>query len=425
MLPEGNQRRREPAVELLVDATRPACAMPLFGMSLVERVLRAALEAGLGGSRVWLQEEGGAPTPLPADLLASLDVVREKAGPELAPRIVARASEAETLLVVEGDAVVDPRLLAHLTTTEGSRAAAAAPPRPACGRPSAVLRLEGSPTTQPAGRDLAELAAAWVADGTLVAESVTRVPPYLKKLRRDVTAYGFRIDGQPAIEATERFLFESNYKGSTDFFTKHVYPPLVWAMLRPLARHRVHPNWISVFNVLITFAAIPLFASGSWFLGLTFAYTMSVLDSVDGKLARLTYRSSKVGHVLDHGLDVVHPPLWYLAWAQGLQDPVLWTAGLWLLGAYVADRLVTEAFTRVTGGRSIHAWAEIDVRARTFISRRNINVPIFTVGLLLGVPAAAFMIVVAWQVATLAFHGLRLGAVVAELRSQRDGSPAT
>jgi len=37
----------------------------------------------------------------------------------------------------------------------------------------------------------------------------------------------------------ERFLFWSNYKGSTDFFTKYVYPPLVWLMVPPLARARV------------------------------------------------------------------------------------------------------------------------------------------------------------------------------------------
>ncbi len=74
---------------------------------------------------------------------------------------------------------------------------------------------------------------------------------------------------------------------------------------------------------------------------------------------------------------------------------------------YVLDRLVTEAFTRATG-KSIHAYAEIDVRMRTFISRRNINVPFFTLGLIVGAPVAAFMVIVAWQAATLAFHTLRL-----------------
>ena len=45
---------------------------------------------------------------------------------------------------------------------------------------------------------------------------------------------------------------------------------------------------------------------------------------------------------------------------------------------------------------------------RTFISRRNINVPIFTVGLIFGAPVFAFGVVVAWQVATAVFHFARL-----------------
>jgi phosphatidylglycerophosphate synthase len=40
---------------------------------------------------------------------------------------------------------------------------------------------------------------------------------------------------------------------------------------------------------------------------------MSVLDSVDGKLARLTFESTPQGDVLDHGMDIVHPPFWYWA----------------------------------------------------------------------------------------------------------------
>ena len=45
---------------------------------------------------------------------------------------------------------------------------------------------------------------------------------------------------------------------------------------------------------------------------------MTFLDTVDGKLARVTVTSTKLGNVFDHGIDLVHPPLWYLAWGIGL-----------------------------------------------------------------------------------------------------------
>jgi phosphatidylglycerophosphate synthase len=223
--------------------------------------------------------------------------------------------------------------------------------------------------------------------------------------------YAFRVPDAAALDRAERFLFWSNYKGSTDFMTKYVYPPLVWRLVRPLARWRIHPNWVTGLDVLLALAAIPLFAAGHWVIGLAFGYAMSVLDSVDGKLARLTYRSSAFGDVLDHGLDIVHPPLWYLAWAWALGGghtgaPVFQLA-LWMLGLYTADRLVTATFKRATG-RSIHAYSLLDVRARTFISRRNVNLPVFTAGLLLGVPIPVFAAIVAWQGVTLVFHAVRL-----------------
>jgi phosphatidylglycerophosphate synthase len=46
-------------------------------------------------------------------------------------------------------------------------------------------------------------------------------------------------------------------------------------------------------------------------LGLVLGRLMTFLDTVDGKLARVTVTSSRFGDVLDHGLDIIHPPLVY------------------------------------------------------------------------------------------------------------------
>ena len=45
---------------------------------------------------------------------------------------------------------------------------------------------------------------------------------------------------------------------------------------------------------------------------------MTFLDTVDGKLARVTLTSSRFGNWLDHGNDIIHPPLWWLCLANGL-----------------------------------------------------------------------------------------------------------
>ena len=58
MLPEGNPQGSQPPTAPLLDASRPGSGQAVFGLPLPERCPRAALEAGLGGIRVWIQ--GGA-----------------------------------------------------------------------------------------------------------------------------------------------------------------------------------------------------------------------------------------------------------------------------------------------------------------------------------------------------------------------------
>jgi phosphatidylglycerophosphate synthase len=141
------------------------------------------------------------------------------------------------------------------------------------------------------------------------------------------------------------------------------------------------------------------------------AYAMSVLDSVDGKLARLTFRSSWFGNVLDHGLDLIHPPLWYFAWAWALGNgdmtSAIFQAAVWLAVFYSLDRVVVRLFNDRTG-RSLHSYTPFDVQMRTYISRRNINLPLFTVGLILGIPSFTFFLIVLWQLVTLVYHYTRL-----------------
>ena len=190
------------------------------------------------------------------------------------------------LLALSADSIVDTRLFDFLLRTSGNLAFVCG----AQGERAAALRIE--PPLEPVGAD--ETTVLQLADSALAASTVKPMderafPGYIRKLRRSLPPYVFRVSGTEGAKRFERFLFRSNYKGSTDFMTKYVYPPLVWRLLRPLARYRVHPNWVSGLSVILTFAAIPLFALGMWVEGLLLAYTMSVLDSVDGKLARGSY----------------------------------------------------------------------------------------------------------------------------------------
>ena len=116
----------------------------------------------------------------------------------------------------------------------------------------------------------------------------------------------------------ESELFERSYKGVTDFVTKWLWPtPAFWAV-RFCIRAGLQPNHITLLSLLFAVLAGVAFSYGFYGLGLVMGWFMTFLDTVDGKLARVTVTSSRFGDVLDHGLDIIHPPLWYIAWGMGL-----------------------------------------------------------------------------------------------------------
>jgi hypothetical protein len=115
---------------------------------------------------------------------------------------------------------------------------------------------------------------------------------------------------------------------------------------------------------------------------------------------------------------MVHPPLWYLAWAWALGGGQIgslpFRLALLMTGVYAIDRAIAGIFrarTRV----SIHDCTPLDARLRTFISRRNVNIVLFTLALALdalrpglGAASACFGFIVGWQVVSCLWHAERL-----------------
>lgn len=226
-------------------------------------------------------------------------------------------------------------------------------------------------------------------------------PPYLLAARAEHVA------------AIERRIFEASYKGVTDLVTKWVWPtPARWAT-RLLAKHGVRPNAVTACSwVLVTVAGV-LFAGGRFGWGLAAGWFMTFLDTVDGKLARVTLRSSRVGDVLDHGLDLLHPPLWYLAWGVGIGISWRNPAVAVTVCGYVVGRAIEGLFLLVCK-TEIHTWRPVDSRFRTITARRNPNMILLTIGVVAGRPDLGLVCVAAWTAASVGFHTVRLVQGLAE-----------
>ena len=232
---------------------------------------------------------------------------------------------------------------------------------------------------------------------------------YDKKLRK-------RTDPMvlPAADrrAVEQALFDASYKGVTDAVTKHLWPVPALAVTRWCARHRITPNQVTWASAVLVGVTFWLFWIGAFLPGLAAAYLMTFLDTVDGKLARVTLTSSKFGDWLDHGIDLIHPPFWWWAWAVGctaIGDPLA-DGGLALgviVAGYVLQR-VEEGFFLWRFGIEMHVWQRFDSLFRQITARRNPNLVILTVAALLGAPREGLIAVAIWVALCLLVHLVRI-----------------
>jgi phosphatidylglycerophosphate synthase len=216
------------------------------------------------------------------------------------------------------------------------------------------------------------------------------------------------------VPAIERASYKGAYKGVTDLLTKYLWPEWAFRLTQLSARIGISPNGITAIGSVLCIVATIAFWYGWFWTGLATGLVFMVLDTVDGKLARCTITASKLGNAWDHGVDLVHPPFWWWAWAAGcapygraLPDTTFWVVIGTMLFGYVAQRLIEGAFI-VRFGMHIHVWQKFDSDFRLVTARRNPNMVILFAGLLIGRPDWGIIGVAAWTAISLVVHLVRL-----------------
>ncbi|HKQ94196.1 MAG TPA: CDP-alcohol phosphatidyltransferase family protein [Aestuariivirgaceae bacterium] len=232
-------------------------------------------------------------------------------------------------------------------------------------------------------------------------------------LRKREVPFAFAIDDRNR-RSVEWRMFMGTYKGATDIVTKRLWPVPAFYATRLLASAGVTPNVVTTLGALLVAVAFVLFLYGEYGWGLAAAWLMTFLDTVDGKLARTTLTSSKWGDIFDHGIDLVHPPFWYAAWAVGLAahgfdwpSAFQWSVVAVILGGYVMQRLM-EGIAIKWLGMEIHIWRPVDTYFREITARRNPNLILLTVSVIAGRPDVGLIAVAVWTSACLVLHTFQL-----------------
>ncbi|MDO9461056.1 MAG: CDP-alcohol phosphatidyltransferase family protein [Alphaproteobacteria bacterium] len=323
------------------------------------------------------------------------------------------AARAPFVVLIHAGFLVEDNLLRKLIASPGKYLL-----DPASGQ---VVAAHVAADSAPAMAELIQknlpLAASGLPEGVIATPlSLAEAEDYSHEVKKRISAFVMPITAATKGQI-ERHLFGAVYKGVTDIVTKYVWPWPAYHVTRACAATGITPNMVTSASAVLTVMAYFLFAGGLFGWGLVAAWGMTFLDTVDGKLARVTVNSSAFGNIFDHGIDLVHPPFWYWAWIVGISSAggSLWQGEIIaaiVIGGYVFQRLQEGAF-KLFFGVTLHVWRPVDSRFRLINARRNPNLVILMAGAMLGRPDIGMIIVAVWTLACIGVHFVQIAQAVA------------
>jgi phosphatidylglycerophosphate synthase len=338
----------------------------------------------------------------------------EKAGMDCADKV----DSARPAVLADLDFAWDPAWLSAIKNHEGN---------------VLVLGNRAVLANVPAGQDASAVRSAmesglpWTGVGLERIDATSTEISYAELRKRD-RPFVLPLDPADPVPV-ERAAYDASYKGVTDLLTLYLWRRAAFYLTRWAALAGMTPNQVTLIGAVLCVATFFFWMNGLYWPGIATAFGFMVLDTVDGKLARCTGQSSHWGNIFDHGLDLVHPPFWWWAWANGLNyrgdpfEPVY--EALIILAiviGYVVQRFTEGIFMRKYG-MHIHVWRPIDSKFRLITARRNPNMVILVFGLLIGRPDMGLELVALWTLISLIFHAVRLAQ--ANALAERGGKIAS
>ena len=407
------------AHECVILADGPGPLIEFCGISTLERLLRTLQRCGITRVTILTSEPIAEHLARPSWPRSELTLtVRDRpAGPVLIEQIVDLGpNDAPLLFVVPADAIFDPRLLTLMVSQNAPVALidsavpaslqplVASRPNTNHGKLCGPVLLERTWVSAQRG-PLEEVVSKGLEQGVLAALDVGVQPLYYVPMRRELRPFWFLAPSISNQKLARRVFLDSTQKGTLDL-PALFHGPIETFLVSHLCQTSITPNQLTLFTNIVAWITTFLFATGHLVSGIMLALAVGVLDGLDGKQARVKVETTKGGK-LEHWFDALFEWSWWIALAYYFR-----TSGeLPDAFNYLALLIVAEAIDGIlkgrvyfTTGKLIDELGPFERIVRLVGGRRNVYVWILAIGLLLGAPAKAF-IVMAWlQTATAAVH---------------------
>ena len=255
--------------------------------------------------------------------------------------------------------------------------------------------------------------------------AVATLPSYWETMHGDVSLHLLRVDEARDEEMAWEVLLDHIQRRTQELPSQYFDIPFENRLVRLLAPTAISANQVTILTTLLGFVIAFLYLEGWLRIGVLLAILVEVLDGVDGKLARITRTTSKIGEQ-EHVLDFFYENSWYLALGiffarHGVPHARIAAAAMI---AFDATDNIAYALLDVKWGRSLDNISPFLRRFRLIGGRRNIYTWIFLLGFFLNAAPAAFAVAVMWAGMTVTIHVFCCATEIFRLlRSQEVRSP--
>jgi phosphatidylglycerophosphate synthase len=230
---------------------------------------------------------------------------------------------------------------------------------------------------------------------------------YIAEIRRQAAPFWCAVEAPADAEFCKRALITGAQKHILDAVAWYVNRPLENALTLRIADWPITPNQVTLSAAALGFVVTGLLLAGCWLPALLLAFVVSVLDGVDGKLARVKALASRLGQ-LEHSFDLLYEQSWYIAfaWATYMQrrELLVLVVGFFMLWWDSFARHVSMQFRQAVGV-SLSDYAPFDRAFRRWDGRRNTYMLYMLLGAITRQPFYALC--------AMALHALLTGVVYA------------
>ncbi|HEX54857.1 MAG: hypothetical protein DRO90_01655 [Candidatus Altiarchaeales archaeon] len=218
---------------------------------------------------------------------------------------------------------------------------------------------------------------------------ITGIDRYEPKMRKEIQPWWIDIDTVEDIKRAEDIIIENASKNPSDLLACYVHKPIENKIVSWIAKNfKITPNQITIVVNILAYIITALFLFGYLLPASILTFVVGILDGLDGKLARVKLRTSRIG-LLEHSFDLLFEFSWIIALALFIyfstKDSLPLILGMLILMFIAFYRSIYDQFRKATG-ISLDDSGDFERRFRRIAGRRNLyNIPIF-ISILLSVP---------------------------------------